>query len=157
MSTNVGDRIAEERERLGKTQTEFAAAAGVGRASQQNYEAGRRYPDAEYLEAIALLGADVQYILTGVRSTNLLEVAEETRSYKKPAPAERKEVDQSVLSGVLAGVNEYLSEHKLKMPPDAHAELVMLLCDFFTAETAQDTPAVKQAVAKIIQLRGGRP
>jgi transcriptional regulator with XRE-family HTH domain len=62
---SIGERVKEERERLGKSQTEFGEAAGVNRGSQFNYEQGRRIPDAEYLAAIAKLGADVLYILVG--------------------------------------------------------------------------------------------
>ncbi|WP_434148138.1 helix-turn-helix domain-containing protein [Methylocaldum gracile subsp. desertum] len=51
-------------------QTEFAAIGGVRKGAQINYEAGERDPDIEYLAAIATAGADIQYIITGVRSDN---------------------------------------------------------------------------------------
>ena len=35
--------------------------------SQRNYEKGDRFPDAVYLAAIAAVGADVRYIITGER------------------------------------------------------------------------------------------
>lgn len=35
--------------------------------SQRNYEKGERFPDAAYLAAIADIGADVRYIITGKR------------------------------------------------------------------------------------------
>jgi transcriptional regulator with XRE-family HTH domain len=66
MST-IGQRLAEERSRVGMNQTDFAARGGVGRASQVNYETDRRSPDADYLAAISALGVDVQYIVTGER------------------------------------------------------------------------------------------
>ena len=65
---NIGDRVREERERLGMSQTEFGEAAGVNRGSQFNYEQGRRMPDAAYLAAIAKLGADLLYIVVGDQS-----------------------------------------------------------------------------------------
>lgn len=64
----VGARVKEERERLGFNQTDFAALGGMGRKTQFDYESGSRAPDGGYLIAIAAAGADVQYILTGVRS-----------------------------------------------------------------------------------------
>lgn len=64
----IGARLKEERVRLGKTQTDFAALASVGKTTQINYESGSRSPDAEYLAAVATAGADVLYILTGDRS-----------------------------------------------------------------------------------------
>ena len=63
-------RLQEERKRLGLTQDKIAEIGGVKRRTQINYEAGERCPDANYLIAIAAVGADVQYILTGIRSGN---------------------------------------------------------------------------------------
>lgn len=42
---------------------------GVRRLAQGNYEKGERLPDAAYLTAIAEVGADVGFILTGQRQT----------------------------------------------------------------------------------------
>jgi transcriptional regulator with XRE-family HTH domain len=64
----TGERLREERERLGLTQPAFAAVGGVTKMSQINYEKGDRKPDSAYLTAIAAIGADVFYILTGRRS-----------------------------------------------------------------------------------------
>lgn len=64
---NFGDRLTEERKRLGLNQTDFGAVGGVTKTSQVNYESGMRSPDAKYWQAIAEIGADVNYILTGVR------------------------------------------------------------------------------------------
>lgn len=65
---SIGERLREERERLGFTQSAFAEIAGAHRKSQGNYEANERNPDAAYLAAIAAAGADVLYILTGQRA-----------------------------------------------------------------------------------------
>lgn len=65
---NIGARLREERERLGLTQDDFAAAGGVGKRALIHYEKGERSPDASLLAAIATAGADVLYILTGQRS-----------------------------------------------------------------------------------------
>jgi len=62
------DRLKEERERLGFNQEAFGAIGGVKRVAQGNYEKGDRSPDVSYLAAIAKVGADIQYIVTGVRS-----------------------------------------------------------------------------------------
>lgn len=63
----IGDRLKEERERLGFSQTEFAAVAGASKNSQYNYEKGDRSPDADYLAAIAARGVDILYVVTGER------------------------------------------------------------------------------------------
>ncbi len=73
---SIGDRLREERERLGASQSDFAEAAGTTRKSQFNYETNERRPDADYLAAAALKGADVQYIVTGHRSDTALTADE---------------------------------------------------------------------------------
>ncbi len=65
MSTHPGDRLKEERLRLGLTQEQFGALGGVRKQAQLKYEKGERKPDAAYFEGIAAAGANVDYILTG--------------------------------------------------------------------------------------------
>lgn len=63
----IGERLKEERERLGFTQPAFAGLAETTKKSQIDYEKDLTQPKAGYLAAIAKVGADVQYIVTGVR------------------------------------------------------------------------------------------
>lgn len=77
---NIGERLKEERVRLGFNQGDFAAMAGVAKTSQFNYEKGERNPDAAYLAAVAAAGVDVLYVITGTRTPRPVEglsVAEE--------------------------------------------------------------------------------
>lgn len=60
--------MKNERERLGLNQTEFSAFGGVSKVSQFNYETDKRSPDAVYLAAVAAIGVDVLYVLTGQRA-----------------------------------------------------------------------------------------
>lgn len=63
----IGNRLKEERARLGITQEKMALAGGVQKRAQARYESGERCPDGHYLARVAELGADVNYILTGMR------------------------------------------------------------------------------------------
>jgi transcriptional regulator with XRE-family HTH domain len=63
----IGDRLKEERVRLGFNQADFAAVGGVAKTSQFNYEKGDRSPDAEYLARVLGAGADILYIVSGRR------------------------------------------------------------------------------------------
>ena len=63
----LGNRIKEERERLGLTQDGFCAIAGCGRRTLVEWEAGNTSPKAEQLEVLAEHGVDVYYVLTGQR------------------------------------------------------------------------------------------
>ncbi|HLD67833.1 MAG TPA: helix-turn-helix transcriptional regulator [Pseudomonas sp.] len=63
----IGERLREERERLGKSQAEFAEVAGVTRKTLFGYESGVRTPDAGALASWGLVGIDVLYVVTGQR------------------------------------------------------------------------------------------
>lgn len=64
----IGERLREERERMGLAQKEFGAKCGVSKTSQFNYEAGERSPDGEYLSLAHELGVDTAYVITGRRA-----------------------------------------------------------------------------------------
>lgn len=66
MST-IGERLRDERERLGLSQTALGAIGGVLKQAQLKYEQGSRMPDAAYLAAVAAHGVDVGFVLTGNR------------------------------------------------------------------------------------------
>ncbi|MDR5868113.1 XRE family transcriptional regulator [Halomonas koreensis] len=63
----IHERLKEERLRLGLSQDEFAALAGVSKRAQANYEKDRS-PQADYLAALDSEGVDTHYVLTGRRS-----------------------------------------------------------------------------------------
>ncbi|WP_312481062.1 helix-turn-helix domain-containing protein [Stutzerimonas nitrititolerans] len=64
----IGERLKEERERLGENQTDFAALAGVTRKTLFGYETAERMPPADALAAWAESGLDVAYVVLGQRS-----------------------------------------------------------------------------------------
>lgn len=66
MST-IADRLKEERKRLGFNQEGFAELAGITKRPYIEWEGGRTSPTAAQLAALAIEGADVQYIVTGER------------------------------------------------------------------------------------------
>jgi transcriptional regulator with XRE-family HTH domain len=76
----IGQRLREERHRLGLNQADFSAVAGQKKHSQIRYEADERLPDGNYLRAISDFGADVLYILTGKKAVG--GVAEDPSQYQ---------------------------------------------------------------------------
>lgn len=73
----VGARFAEERELLGYSQASFARLLGISRAGLINIEQGKSDFKVAQLIAAASAGIDVQYVVTGIRSTNTKKVKEE--------------------------------------------------------------------------------
>jgi transcriptional regulator with XRE-family HTH domain len=64
---SFGARLAEERQRLGHKQAQFAALVGSDPPKQSLYENDHRQLRADYLARIAAAGVDVLYVLTGQR------------------------------------------------------------------------------------------
>lgn len=82
---NLGQRLKEERYRVGLSQQALSEHLDVAKATIQNWEGSgglKTQIPADKLESCAKRGMDVQYILTGTRSTNLHQVAEEKQVYK---------------------------------------------------------------------------
>lgn len=67
-------RLKEERERLGLTQPAFAELAGAAKRTVIDWEKGVSSPTAVQLAAMASAGADVLYVVSGVRSQTAAEV-----------------------------------------------------------------------------------
>ena len=68
---HMGERIKEERERLGFNQTDFATLASATRKTLFNWESGSAAPNAIVLAAWARLGLDVLYVVTGEKQKAL--------------------------------------------------------------------------------------
>lgn len=67
LNSLIGGRIKEERQRLGLKQTEIAEKAGISREMWGKYERGVAIPGGEVLFSFAAAGADIQYLMTGLR------------------------------------------------------------------------------------------
>lgn len=75
-SSPIGDFLKNERKRLRLNQAEVAEKCGVSREIWGRYERGLTAPGGEVLHAFAQLGADMQYVFTGVRSSLSLTAME---------------------------------------------------------------------------------
>lgn len=101
---NFSKRLVEERKRLKIKQKEMAEKVGVHINSQLDYEKGRVPAFVAYLEQIAEMGVDVQYVLTGQRSGEPVLKPEEKdllAAWKNAS----KEVQAAALAALLAGAD----------------------------------------------------
>lgn len=99
----IGNRLREERERLGLTQPVFAELAGAKKRTLIDWEKDVSSPTAVQLAQLAAAGADVLYILTGGREgpppAPALSAEEETMlAYFRDAS---KEVRRAALGALL--------------------------------------------------------
>lgn len=69
---SIGERLREERERLGVTQPALAELVKSSKRTVIDWEKGVSYPNALALSVMASSGVDVGYVLTGAPSTSSL-------------------------------------------------------------------------------------
>lgn len=94
---SIGQRLKEERERIGLNQTVLGAIGGVRKQAQLKYENDASSPNANYLFEISKIGMDIQYIVLGIRTQQAIN-EEETAllaAYRAATP----EVRQFMLQG----------------------------------------------------------
>jgi len=130
---SIGSRLRKVRTELGYTQTEFAevaakaGVAGATRQSQANYEKGRQMPGAAYLAAIARVGADVTYILTGYRVDEATRT-EIARMFSATAAVDHDDLNASAIAATI-GVGEdarRVAEDSARYAPMSRRELALL-------------------------------
>lgn len=96
-----GERLKEERTRLGLSQPAFAGIAATTKQTLFSWESCRTAPDAPQLAALAAAGVDVLYVVTGQRMPviDALEVAEHLllESYRKCTPEARAELTRKAV------------------------------------------------------------
>ena len=104
--TLVSARLKEERKRLGLSQEAGAKALGISLASLSTYERSKVTPPVSVLIPYAKLGADIQYIITGERSSARLPDTEQLLiSSFRSAPA-------PVQAGIMAMLQVSLPSNK---------------------------------------------
>lgn len=103
--SDIGERLREERERLGLVQAALAERCGVKKNAQSNYERGDRSPDAEFLYMASGAGVDVLYVITGQRAVGAVAADEAAliEAYRSAPEAVRKAVLAALLAGQAPG------------------------------------------------------
>ncbi len=102
MSSQISERIKEERKRLGyKKQDEIADACGISRESWGKYERGLTMPSGEVLLALANLNMDIQYVLTGKSYSRGMNPQEQMvlSAWHQASASTQKEV-MAILAGI---------------------------------------------------------
>lgn len=99
---SIGQRLKEERERIGLSQEQLGFVGGVKKLAQFRYENGDTYPNAQYLTEVVKIGIDVNYVLFGVRSNSELTLEEQQllETFRAAPPVMR----QFMLGGAGAGM-----------------------------------------------------
>lgn len=108
---DIGRRLQEERKRRGLSQSELGELAGISRAAQAAYEAGRNAPDVIYALKASETGLDMDYVLTGRRA----------------AETAWEKFDWDLATEVMAGIHTVSGELGLTISHDKQIALLKLL------------------------------
>lgn len=140
----LGQRLKSERERVGMTQPDFAAIAGVGKTTVINWEKDVSSPTAVQLLAFLEAGVDVIYVITGEhgRQQQSHQISDSVRPYDLSA-------DEAAL----------LAAYRRSPPPIREAALRMLDAAVPPAGTMPEGLQMKKPVDGEIPavMRSGTP
>lgn len=132
----IGERLKEERKKLGLNQDGFAAIAGVSRRAYAEWESGNTSPTAVQLQEFHRAGADVAYVVTGIRS-----------HAGTPAP---EVVDVALVIRIATAVETALTKNRARIVPAKKEELVKLLYDHFSAKGRFEEETVERHLKLVI-------
>lgn len=90
------ERLVIERDRLGLTQDQMAAACAVAKRTYCDYESGKSEPRSSFFEAFAKAGGDVVFVITGQRTVTELAPDEAALldNYRNTPPARRSTLQE---------------------------------------------------------------
>ncbi|MGS1027706.1 helix-turn-helix domain-containing protein [Burkholderia seminalis] len=148
---SIGNRLKEERMRIGLSQAEFAALGGLGKQAQLNYESDARSPDANYLAALSKVGVDVLYVVTGERAQGGPmpdDEAELLDGFRQLNDVGRTAVQASINGFLLAGTMTISGAPAKRLPRLAENRAAKL--------DAAALQALKDAQADAVRTKGAR-
>lgn len=105
----IGERLKEERQRIGLNQTDLATECGVSKNTQLAYEKGERSPDAEYFVRASKLGLDMLYVVFGQRQpmeTMSKEEEDILRFYRALSESDRASVHRMAYAMFIASTSQ---------------------------------------------------
>lgn len=108
----IGERLREERERLGLSQPKFAAIAETTKQTLFSWETGKTAPDGFQLSLLSAGGVDVLYVLTGSRSQPVAEA--ETLSPRQRALLSNYENTDEAGKRVIESTADFAAQPKRK-------------------------------------------
>jgi len=130
-----GQRLREERKRLGLSQQQLAEIAGCQRLAQLQYENDSSVPTIRYLNAIAVAGVDLSYLVLGIRFGNTSLSSEQLQRVEDKVFELIEECAKSQPDG--------------KLSPDSHKMLFKLFRGYLTQVELGQLPAEFDPLALI--------
>lgn len=141
-------RLKSERTRLGLTQPEFAEAAGAKKRTLIDWEKGVSSPTAMQLSALAEIGVDVLFVLTGLRTEthkalNAIQTSTEAAESFKYQTGDKAKADVAVVQENI--FNQY---HKKELTKEEEA-----LLDNYRNSPPEGQAAIRSTSAAFAQQK----
>lgn len=119
----IGERLKNERLRLGLTQDQAAQKCDVRRETWGRYERGQLEMGSTVFRAFVALGADMQYIISGIRAQDSeVNTLKSSFEFIETLPLEQREESRQLLE---SGIREQSS--KLAMRSKKRQDLMLIL------------------------------
>lgn len=147
----AGDRLRSFREKCGMTQPMIAEKCGVSLRALQDYEAGKRLPAGEALEALGGMGLDLNWLLTGDG-----EMFRDTLGRPVGGTAAQPAIDAELMGLIVEGISGAYKDEGAALAPRLLGELATRLhTDILASVEGGDDPGARRAAlrALLIQLR----
>jgi len=123
--SSIGERLKEERERLGKTLPQFAEAAGAKKNTLIDWQKDASSPPAVKLAALAKIGVDVLYVITGQEAYPKAAIDRQERQGRDIASGSKANRDaiQTILNAsegaaAIEALQEHLSQRQATLLAD---------------------------------------
>lgn len=99
----ISDRLREERERIGLTQTAMSKLGGVAFRTYCDYESGKSEPKASTLAKLGLSSVDILYVLTGTKTPSSIDISEDEAELVKIYRSAPLAIKAAALAALTAG------------------------------------------------------
>lgn len=141
--TNLGERLKQAREALGKSQKEMAMLINVSFRALQGYEAGENEPGSKVIIALTKIGFNANWLLTG-----------EGEMRNRSLPLEIKDAGVKSFTISTSVVMEYQESLKEKISPEKQGRLIYTLWKILSVQNLkwQTEEKAKVILTALIKL-----
>ena len=153
----IGERLKEERKRLGLTQPGLAEIAGAAKRTVIDWEKGVSSPTAAQLEALSRVGMDVLFVVTGIRGQTVTNESNSATSRyltenSNPVTnsAALPQIDSKRLARILDLLEAHAAQAGRRWPA---SRLVMVAAEVYNVladEPALDEPKVERILKLVV-------
>ncbi|WP_341990324.1 helix-turn-helix transcriptional regulator [Azorhizobium sp. AG788] len=141
------ERLKEWRESQGLTQTDLANRLGASLRSLTRWESGEGLPNGEALFALAELGCDPTWLLTGRNSSG----AKDSGQLGEPHSSAVTAIDAELLADIAKMLEQWLERHKRRMEPAQRGRFLAEAYAFCIEEMAASHKPAAEIAPRIVE------